>query len=331
MIDQKKVTHIKTYTTPELTKQEWNSYVSSFNKVFKTNKNINYFNKKYSASSNGYSFHAFLLDENQNIIGACSLIPSYYKRNEIPLKIALAVDLFILPEYRNDSLIFLKLYLNLKKIISNDDIVAVVAVPNVNSYDYWKKVIKFHDVGNLTYWALPIRIHNVIAKLPPVLNYISLLYSKTSLILNSLFSVFYNSKEKRSNCEVVADDTFLKARFYGDYVSVIDGNITCYYCIVDEDGVKTAYLIYAKENGTTSYRAILKGVKTILKREKVDLILYIGTFKIFQFLLIRVPDLFIPKRLPLICDILKKEDKEKYKDLLDISNWDFGLMNYDVR
>ncbi len=331
MIDKEKDTYIKTCITTELTNQEWSSYACSYNKVFRKKNDINYFNNKYSTSSSGYSFHSFLLDENQNIVGACTLIPANYKRNEIPLKIALAVDLFILPEYRNDSLIFLKFYLNLKKLISNEGVVAVVAVPNVHSYDYWKNIIKFQDVGNLTYWAFPIRIHNIITKLPPALNYISLLYSKTSLTLNSLISFFYNSREKDSKYQIVADNHFLNARFHDNYVSVVHKNITCYYRIVDEEGVKTAYLIYAKENGTTSYRALLKGIKTILKRENVDLVLYIGTFKIFQLLLIRVPFRFNPKILPLICDIIKKEDKEKYKDLFDINNWDFGLINYDVR
>ena len=102
---------IKTCTTSELTNHEWDTYVDGYNETFKKKHNKKRFLEKYSNSSDGYSFHALLINENTSVVGACTLIPSVYEKNRVSLKIALAVDLFILPEYRNDSLIFLKLLL----------------------------------------------------------------------------------------------------------------------------------------------------------------------------------------------------------------------------
>ena len=323
--------HIKTCITSELTNHEWDTYVNGYNKTFKKKDDKKKFLKKYSNSSDGYSFHALLINEDADVVGACTLIPSDYEKNRISLKIALAVDLFILPEYRNDSLIFLKFYLKLKKIISRDDITAVVAVPNLNSYDYWKNIVKFKDIGNLTYWAIPIKFHNIKTNFPYILNYVSLLYSKIILNLNFLYSFFYNSKDISQSYKIITNNDFLKSRFDGDYYHFNNNIISFYYSIINEDGVNTAYLLYAKENGVTTLRALILAVKAILKNKEVDLILFIGTLKIFQFIFARVPQRFTPKRLPLICDILIKEDKEKYKDLLNLNNWDFGLINYDVR
>jgi hypothetical protein len=322
---------IKTCTTSELTNHEWDTYVDGYNETFKKKHNKKRFLEKYSNSSDGYSFHALLINENTSVVGACTLIPSVYEKNRVSLKIALAVDLFILPEYRNDSLIFLKFYLKLKKIISKDEIKLVIAVPNLNSYDYWKNIVKFKDIGNLTYWALPVKFHNIKTNFPLVFNHVSMLYSKIILNINFLCSFFYNSKDISQSYKIVANNDFLKSRFNGDYYHFDHKNISIYYSIINEDGVNTAYLLYAKENGVTSLRALVLAVREILTNKKVDLILFVGTLKIFQFIFARVPKKFTPKRLPLICDILIKEDKEKYKDLLNINNWDFGLINYDVR
>jgi len=330
MADKDFSIYIKTCKSSEITDSEWSSYIYNFNKTFYKNFDLKYFKHKYLSTSDGYSFHSFLIDNNKNVVGACTLIPTLYKISGKERKIALAVDLFVLPEYRNDSLNFLKLYLNLKKIIAGVGIVAVIAIPNSNSYLYWKNVVKFKDVGTLSYWAYPVRLANITKRFS-FLNQLSLIYAKICLSLNTIVSLAFNSKEKSSSYEIDVNEQFMNARFYGEYISIIDNDVSCYYKITDEDGVKTAYLIYARENGTTSYKALIKGVQMIMKKNKVDLILYIGTLRIFQLLFFRVPKKLEPKTLPLICDILTKENKEIYKDIYDLTNWDFGLLNYDVR
>ena len=330
MAEKNSQLNIKTCITSEIVSHEWSSYISNFNITFEKDFDSAHLKHKYSSSSEGYSFHALLLDENKDVVGACTLIPYIYKRNGNPLKIALAVDLFVIPEYRNDSLIFLKFYINLKKKISGIGIFAVIAVPNSNSYLYWKKIIKFRDVGTLSYLIFPVRLGNIMKKFF-FLNQISLLYAIINLRLNSIIAQVYNSKVNSSVYEIDSNEKFLNARFLKDYEYIIEENIVCYYKIVDEDGIKTAYLLYANEYGKTTYKALIKSVRLIMKKNKVDLILYIGTLKMVQFLFLRLPKKFEPKSLPLIVDILQKENKETYKDIYDLKSWDFGLINYDVR
>lgn len=87
-------------------------------------------------------------------------------------------------------------------------------------------------------------------------------------------------------------------------------------------------MLDAEENGRRTFRAFVKAVRAILS-EKVDIVLYVGPIGFFQTLLLKVPKRFEPKLLPMTCDLISED--ERYKDMYDIRNWDFGLKNYDVR
>ena len=75
-------------------------------------------------------------------------------------------------------------------------------------------------------------------------------------------------------------------------------------------------------------KAFLKVIK-VIRQQNVDLIIYVGKMGVFQTLFIKVPKKLEPKKLPLMCDVLIPNDK--FSDIYDINNWDFGLLNYDVR
>ena len=97
---------------------------------------------------------------------------------------------------------------------------------------------------------------------------------------------------------------------------------------MNEEGVKTAYIIEATQEGKRSMKAFLKVIK-VIRQQNVDLIIYVGKMGVFQTLFIKVPKKLEPKKLPLMCDVLIPNDK--FSDIYDINNWDFGLLNYDVR
>ena len=50
-----------------------------------------------------------------------------------------------------------------------------------------------------------------------------------------------------------------------------------------------------------------------------------------QHILFKVPQKFVPKPLPLTYYVLDKKNKAKYSDMSNLENWDFSLMNFDVR
>ena len=321
---------IKICTTAEWSENNWLTYCDSFNTVFEKKYDLSYFKQKYTETIDAKSYHALLLNENMEVVGGCSAIPYLYIKEDKKIRIGQAVDVFILEEFRTDPLMLRRMYMQLKKLLIAHDISVVMAVPNATAYPYWKNIVKWNDVGDLTYWMLPIRIGNIINKWH-FLNCLSLAFSYISLVFNALIMSLCNNKEKESLYELIVDDAFLKYRYPSDYYEVIIGSIRFYYRVYYEDGVQTAYLLDVMQNGKMSYKGLFKGVSYIIRKTKSDLILYIGPLRLFQTLLIKVPKKFKPKRLPLTCDILNKEDFDIYKDMLVLKNWNFGLKNYDVR
>lgn len=318
---------IKTCLTSEWTEWDWETYVIGFNEVFQKEYTASYFKKKYTSVTGGDSYHALLLDGKAGVVGACSIIPCQYTRGGDLFTLGLAVDVFIRESYRVDPLMLRRMYKKLRVILAKNNVVSVMAVPNATAYPYWKNVVKWKDVGTLTYWALPVRAGNVIKKIR-FLNIFSLIYAYLISGLANVLSFLCESKASDYKYMINGKDPFFRHRYDGDY-HVYKGNDGFYsYRIVNEDGVKTAYILEATTKGQRSFRAFSKAVRDIMGK-KVDLILYIGKMGFHQLLFLQVPKKIEPKLLPLTCDLISNE--EKYKDMYDFLNWDFGLKNYDVR
>jgi hypothetical protein len=328
-VNNSKNLKILTYLTKEVDDSIWASYVKNFNLVFHRKFDLTHFKNKYTTNSDN-SYHSFLIDNNQNVIAGVSVIPMDYIINNEPVKIGLVVDLFVLSEFRKDPLIILKLYIDLKKNIIKDKLKIIVAVPNKNSVNYFVNLLKFKHSGNLNYWVMPINIGNVKFNGNNIANIFSNLFSLFSVKLNMLISFFISSKKKTFKIQLNVNDVFLKNRFFGPYKSFKQDGLVVYYRIVEEEGVRTAYLIYFKLNSIMGYKALLKAVKLIKNNEDIDLIIYVGKLNFFQLLLYKVPKIFEPKDLPFIYDVLDFEGNE-LKLIENFKNWDFGLINYDVR
>ena len=321
---------IKICLTNEWNDKTWDNYCTSFNNVFKRKLKVSFFKQKYTTVVDGHSYHAILYNEELDIVGSCTVIPFVYRKNSELIKIGQAVDVFILEAYRTDPLMLRKMYEKLKECLIANNIVAVMAVPNATVYSYWKNVVKWKDVGSLRYWVLPVRLGNIFKKLK-TLNLFSVFLVNMWVILNTIISLIINKKEKKSSYELRVDDTFINNRYTKNHKKVVFRDITFYYRIYNEEGIKTAYLIDAREGDRVSFKALIKASNYIIKKTNTDLILYVGPLKLFQTLFLKVPKRFEPKKLPLTCDILDKANMNIYSDMLELKNWNFGLLNYDVR
>ncbi len=141
----------KTFKTSEIDKELFNDYIISFNNIFKKNYDVSYFLKKYKETPLKYSFHSFLI-VNKKISGACTIIPYEYNLSSEVKFIGLAVDTFILEDFRKKNpFILYKLYNNLKKKLIDYNLIGVVSVPNDNAFQYWTKINKFKYLGKLQY------------------------------------------------------------------------------------------------------------------------------------------------------------------------------------
>lgn len=315
-------------TTDEWQDCYWKSYTNNFNRVFHLDNTIEYFKVKYTSTCTGFCYHALLLDEKNEVTGGCTVMPVNYKNADDSFLNGIGMDVFIVEESRTDPLLLRRMYKKLVARLKSDGVEAVTAVPNATAYPYWKNVVKWKDVGDINYWVFPVNVGNVLGKYK-FLNYISVLYKVVVLPLSKFLSLCRVS-QPHYRYELNIDDDFLSNRFKGDYINIKESGFHNIYRIVDEDGVRTAYLIYSVEGDRMTLKSLYRGVKLILMHNKIDLILFVGKIGFTQSLFMKIPRRFEPKRLPLTCDLLNN-DSERYPDIHDIRNWDFGLINYDVR
>ena len=322
---------IRVCRSVDWTGRDWESYCESFNEVFHREFTVDYFRHKYLSVYRGYACHALLYSEEGMVVGGMTVIPCYYRRDGERFVNGLAMDVFICESYRSDPLMLRRMYKKLILLLEEEHVVAVIAVPNATAYPYWKNVVKWKVVGIINYWALPVRMGRILGKTglaETFLNACSRFYC-LSLSLITFLCSFIDTKDRSYRYRICADDPYYVSKFDGkDYHRGEDGVISYLYKLEDENGVKTGYLLDAEESGGRSFKAIRKAVSMIL-RQDVDLVLYVGKLSFFQTLLMKMPRKLEPKLLPFTCDLISKD--ERYKDMLNFEFWDFGLRNYDVR
>jgi hypothetical protein len=315
-------------STDKISNNEWKSYVDSFNKVFNKKVSINEFKYKYLNTIDGLSYHSFLYDKTK-ITGAFTLIPYEYLFDDEAKRIGLAVDVFICEAFRNDPMLIYKMYKKLVSYVKEFRLQLNIGVPNDMAYPYWKKILKWKDIGNIPYYALPIKAGKIIKRFPSIFNLLNKLYLKIVFSSTSTPNRVSAPRHIRINREL---DIVEQQRYTNEYKKVKTQECFFSYRIVDEKGIQTCYLIdfYGLSNNMKEYRTIKHALKYILRTENVDLILYVGNIYFKQRFLIRIPFKYEPKHLFFTCDILEPSSISENL-ILKHANWEFGLFNYDAR
>lgn len=327
---------IKIYKTFEINDDYWKQIVTGYNESFER-ENITVEQLKLESESNyfGYSYHALCIIEEDKIIGFNSIAPNYYlSTNKEKIKVGLSGSTYVLEKYRKDIFILNDMFMALKKHCAKEDVIVILGVPNKNSFDYSIKFLKCKHVFNLPYYILPKNIFNVVGhgKLS-FLNVFSKAYSLLSIFFAFVSSRFINTKEKtESKYRIIQDESFLSKRFKdGKYKSINTENISFTYVMYNEDNIKAVYLMHFAENDRKSFKALVKAVCYIFTHENYDIIMYVGTMNFKQLLLLKVPKRFEPKKLPFTYNLMMNENKNDFEDMNIKENWDFSLMNLDVR
>lgn len=326
---------IKICKTFELTNEDWQKLTTGFNICFKTNHCVEHLRVFYENTIKGYSYHALDLDDKTgDIRGYNSFLPTEYLYRGNLIFGGISGGTYVLPEYRKDVGIFMELMSSLFKYCRNEGMVIKVGVPNKNSFKYTIRINKAKLVGYLNYYILPVRPFNFLRyKFLKPLNYITLLSSLIWLYINSLISLFLNTKKDKKLFELNTTQEYLQTRFSDTdrYRHVKNDKYSCYYRIYFEKNTKVAYLMDFRESGVRSFRSLLFAIKNILKKEKdITMVLYVGTLNMKQSMMLKLPHRFDPKPLPLTVNVLNK-DKDMQNDAINIDAWDFGLINFDAR
>jgi len=321
---------IKVITTDQFTKKQLDSFVRNFNLVFDKEFDENYFLRKYTNNIYKKSFHCFYSDSNDEVWGSVNIIPFNYDYFGKIVVIGLVVDVFIHPGKRNDPLALLKMYKTIKPILKLNSISAIVAVPNALIHKYWKQVVKWHDIGILETWIIAQKIANVlpIKTLSALINVISLVGYRILYLSCKVISMFANQSAKQRNIRLVKDDNFENFRYSTDHF-IINGNISYRYSVFNEENYKVAYLLdfFSKKN-KKDFKSLVFALGKLMKLD-VDALIFIGSLNIFQVVFIKIPVKKLPRKLYFMGDIIDERiiDERFY----EFTNWDFGLLNFDVR
>lgn len=326
---------IEVFKTYELTDKQWGEIVVGFNQNFNTNKTIEGFKAYYTSTSLDYSIHAIALDEDTNkIVGYNSIIPmKYLYNNDKEVIVGLSGGTYVLKEYRKDIFIFYDMIIELKNYCRSEGYLMTLGVSNENSYEY---AIKFNGdklAGFLPYYILPVNVFRIVRK--PKFHFIDYLLRPIVwlyVFLNLIITFVFNSKENRSLLELEIYDDFYNKRFnHSRYKEYRTSKYHSYFSNVDENGIKTTYLFDFRENGERSSKSLIKTVISILSNHKTDIIIFVGRLNFIQFSLIKVPSKYEPQKLPLTYTLLQKDNSNFVKKTIDLTDINFGLINFDVR
>ncbi len=321
---------ILTMTTHDLTSNYWDTYVTNINSVFGNDYSVDHYNKKYNYTVKGLSYHSLLISEKGEIVGGCTVIPYEYWIDSKKHLIGLCVDFFIVESYRTIPFIFVRMYTKLKENHLKDGLDYVVGLPNEFACHFLRKVLKWNPIGNLPCYVLPVNIGNIIKKH----RYLNSL-SKASVYLWTYTVGFLGgmlgTNEGNSPIRINRNNDIIEKQRYSENHKIVKlkkGQFA--YRFSYEKGMNTIFIIDFYDNNKKRNGMILfLAIQYILKMEKVDLIVFIGSLKIFQMNLIKAPSRFLPQQLLLIGDYLKPNKINK--KINNFKNWDFGLFNCDVR
>ncbi len=323
----------KFYLTSEIPSHLFDSLTSSYNEVFEKDIDSGHFRNKYLNTILSNSFHCFLVYENK-VVGNCSIIPFEYKYFDKIVRFGLAVDVFIIEKYRKDPFSLRKMYKILCKELIQKNISLVIAIPNDVAYPYWKRIVKWKDIGLLNYYVLPIKLGNVLVR-NSFLNIPNYIFSFLLVKFSFFLSLFFRASEKKSKIELKQGEnlkTFEKHRYSSNHCQITTkGNCSFRFITLLEGTVKTTYLLdYYNEKFEKNYLTLTKAVSHILKKENTDLIVFVGKIAFPQLLLFKLPRSKEPKKLYFTSDVLLPDIIDE-KEINNIENWNFGLLNYDVR
>lgn len=319
--------------THDISDAEWMEITTGFNEEFKREKKPAELIRYFKTNACGYSYHGIAKDENGDIAGFSSIMPYKYKDvNGNEFLTGLSGSTFVKKEFRNDIFVFNDIYKGLRLACSQDGIMAILGVPNKNSFTYLIKLLRFIFLYNLPYYVLPVKPSAVISKkLPGMVNgvYYVCLWLYVKII--KLVSFIYNPAEQQSHYTVSLSPELYSQRFNEAYTTISKKQFSYTYRIYTERNMQVAYLFQFTQNGKRTLKALSKAVGHIITKEKVDLIIFVGKLKMQQPILLKLPESKHPQPLPLTVDILLPETDKRYSEMKEAVNWNFGLMNFDVR
>ncbi|MBV8254341.1 MAG: hypothetical protein JO154_17210 [Chitinophaga sp.] len=316
--------------TTDITVQQFAQLTSLFNRIFNKEFAVQDFQRKYTSGCLDYSFHALLIFKNE-VVGAFSVIPNQYTYRGDTILMGMGCDSLIHEEHRKDELMLKKLFDSVQPLLMEDNISFLISIPNQTAYPYWKYIVKWKDIGDLSYFVLPVKAGKLVAKkFASIINPINriIIWAAAWLIAPFFRPTSVAAQEPGSHVSLSRNQHFLRKRFPQDsYLHINSNGMTAFVRFYDEDGVNVAYIMdcipFSKKN--LDYAALY------LARHysgKADLIMYIGRLDFSPTFLYKIPKQKEPRRQPFLGKMVGKQDTPEY---FVYDNWDISLTDFDNR
>lgn len=308
-------------TSSQLSSSEFDQLASLFNQVFEKSICADDLRAKYANPLHGESHHGVMLADDGKIAGHIVGIPFQYDFFGRPVVFANAVDLMIHPDQRVDLLSFSKIY-DAMLSVSQGLYDFVYAVPNPSSHLYFKKLLRWKDVGDLHYYLLPLRASKLDARFRGF-DWASSLAARLLCAMPS----GVGGGEREAPISKQVSPEFIEYRFRSGYERFSEGEAWAYVKVVDEDATKTAYVVGARPLDGKWMREV---VRRVVRRfgAQIDVVLYVGTEFDAPFNLRRVPERFEPRKLTLVGRRLSDGVDDR---VYELENWRFDLLDWDTR
>jgi hypothetical protein len=327
--DSRHVASTSSYTlafkrSGDLSPRECEQIRDLFGRVFGKERSPDYFQRKYRDAPLGGAYHALCLD-GDSIIAASTALPYRYRYFGKETVFALRVDVMVDAKYRGSPFRVKKMAQLVDDALVRDGIPFVFGFPNLNAWEYERRVIQTRDIGELDYYVLPRNIGALLASARP-LNRVSRLASH----------VLAHWPARRSPAawdapiEKIADAAFESHRYDGSYRTLsLEGGATCTYRTYQEEGgARATYLVDVAPLGPWSFAQAVSRVYREAA-SATDVLLYVGHLPFRPARMLRVPVSRRPQQVRMTGKILIPELIDQR--VFSLENWNVNLSNFDVR
>jgi hypothetical protein len=316
----------KVLNTLQLSQAEWTLINQGFNESFSLCYTIERMREYYTSSEKGYSYHVLAFSEGA-FLGSTSVFPYTYLDRGAEFQAGISGGSFILPHARTNPMVYQQTYNALREHCKTEGLSCIIGIPNENLFRYSTKVMPFTYLFDLPFFVFPASL-KPISKMLNRLSPLWRLCASGWMLVMQAVAVAFNSREAPRRFRLDTSRGFYERRFANGYSCLQIRGCTSYYKTVRENELDITYIFEFSGTKGRDFRNLVRIVHHVLRREKSDVIAFVGTLSMRQGVLFRLPQRRAPRRLPFTIDVL---DPARRDSMLVAGNWDFGLMNFDAR
>jgi len=317
--------------TDELKVSEKKDICKLFARVFQKPKTLDQFDREFSGTPTGYSYHGLMIDS-YRIVGCYTAIPLKYRYFEDDITFALSVDTMIDENYRGNPFKLKQVAHRVYGALKQEGIPFVFGFPNENIYLVRKRVLHWRDIGRLNFYILPLNLGSLNRALVMFnrltkwyCQYVNWRVGEVETHSGMNWEEFDPSV---SDISRINDDQFIKYRFSDDKYSLIrlSDQVFFVYTIVAVGDISVAYIV---DVNPLEKRLLEMAVRHVATAEKeIDVIMYVGKLTFRPKNLLQIPEKMEPKAIRmagLILDETAVDDR-----VFNFDNWAVNLADFDV-